>query len=215
MKKIGNRNREMKFLASIVLLFVGPAVMAQSVPNTFTTGTPALASEVNENFANLDGRVNTNASNLASVNAVLQQIPASIKFHAISQAQEGVASAACPADTLPISASCYCEGDGSSRNFGYMFGCFNTADGAAAGCYVEPDLFDPALPDPLANVVAVCISATLVNGDPGLIDPWSAAATSGAGGSLKPSRDTTTELAVIDLQNAVTNQRSAIAAKSN
>lgn len=30
--------------------------MAQGVPNTFTAGTPALAAEVNENFANLDTR---------------------------------------------------------------------------------------------------------------------------------------------------------------
>ena len=205
----------MKFLASMVLLLIGSAVMAQSVPNTFTTGTPAVASEVNENFANLDGRVNTNANNLATVGAVLEQVPASIEFYAVRQAQEGAASALCPANTLPISASCYCEGDGTSRNYGYMFGCFNTADGAAAGCYVEPDLFDPALPDPLANVIAVCISATLVNGEPGLVDPWGTAATNGTSGSLKPGRDTTTEIAVIDLQNAVTNQRSAIAAKGN
>jgi hypothetical protein len=215
MKLIGNRNTDMKFLTALILLMIGSAVMAQSVPNTFTTGTPAVAAEVNENFANLDGRVNTNANNLAAVATVLDQVPARIQFRAISEAQEGVVSALCPANSLPISASCYCEGDGTSRNYGYMFACFHTAEGAAAGCYVEPDLFDPALPDPLANVIAVCISATLVNGDPGLVDPWGTGASSGAGGSFKPGTDKTTESAVIDLQNAVTNQRSAIAAKGN
>ena len=212
---IGNRDRDMKFLASLVLLLIGSAVMAQGVPNSFTPGTPAVAAEVNENFANLDGRVNMNANDVAMLGAVLEQVPANIEFYAIAQAQEGTASALCPANTLPISASCYCEGDGTSRNFGYMFGCFNTADGAAAGCYVEPDLFNPTLPDPLANVIAVCIGATLVNGDPGLVDPWSNGATSGATGGFKPRGDMTTELAVTDLQNAVTNQRSAIAAKGN
>ena len=215
MKMSGTRIRDMKYLTSSVLLLIGSAVMAQSVPNTFTTGTRAVAAEVNENFANLDGRVNANASNVASLGSVLDEVPASIEFYAIKQAQEGAASAVCPENTLPISASCYCEGDGASRNFGYMFGCFNTADGAAAGCYVEPDLFDPTLPDPLANVVAVCVGATLVNGDPGLVNPWNTAAASGASASFKPSSDMTTESAVIDLQNAVTNQRSAIAVKGD
>jgi hypothetical protein len=214
MKMIGNRNSDMKFLTSVVLLLIGSAVMAQSVPNTFTPGTPAVAAEVNENFANLDGRVNTNASDVASVGAVVDRLFSSIEFQAVTQAQEGVAAALCPADTLPVSASCYCEGDGSSRNYGYMFSCFNTMDGAVAGCYVEADLFDPNLPEPMANVAAVCIGATLVNGDLALTNPWSAAAVNASSGNLKPGRDMTTELAVIDLQNAVTNRRSAIAAKS-
>ena len=42
----------------LLLLLLAPAANAQTVPNIFTDGTPALASEVNENFQALASAVN-------------------------------------------------------------------------------------------------------------------------------------------------------------
>ena len=200
----------MKLIASIALLLTASVSVAQGVPNTFTAGTPARAADVNANFANVDGRVNTNASDIASIDAVLGQLFASIEFQAIIQTTEGVAAALCPANTLPISASCYCDGDGSTRNFGVLFACANAVDGAVAGCFVD-STYNPSLPGPLATVATVCISATLVNGNPAFTNPWAVASGKGVIGDFsKASRDTTVDMAAADLQNAVTNRLSAI-----
>jgi hypothetical protein len=66
MSLIGNKDKDMKCMTSLVLLLIASVSMAQGVPNTFTAGTPALAAEVNANFTNLDTRVSTNATNIGT-----------------------------------------------------------------------------------------------------------------------------------------------------
>ena len=48
----------MKYLLALTIMFATATAFA-AVPNTFTAGTPARAAEVNDNFTNLDGRINT------------------------------------------------------------------------------------------------------------------------------------------------------------
>ena len=67
-------------IVSIILPFIAPPAFAGSVtiPNNFAAGTPAVAAEVNTNFAAVktavddnDNRINTNAANLSSNTAAI------------------------------------------------------------------------------------------------------------------------------------------------
>ena len=70
----GNKEFNMKYITSLIMLLTASVCMAQSVPNTFSSGTPALASEVNANFADLDSRVNTNTSDGADLAAIVDDV---------------------------------------------------------------------------------------------------------------------------------------------
>ena len=158
----------MKYITSLILLLTASVCMAQSVPNTFSSGTPALASEVNANFADLDSRVNTNTSDGADLAAVVDDVVADITVEESAVAEADIlASAPCPADTIAISANCACDGDGDTRNFGVITLCASGDDGvgqsAAAFCDVD-FTFDPMLEPPLAQVSAVCVGASKVDG---------------------------------------------------
>ena len=61
----------MKLITSLFLLAFASQIMAQGVPHTFTSGTPALAAEVNENFSSLDSRVASNSDNIESIQSGL------------------------------------------------------------------------------------------------------------------------------------------------
>ena len=68
----------MKYITSLVLLLFASVGMAQSVPNTFTSGTPALAAEVNENFADVDARIASGLADGAALTAVVDGLFADI-----------------------------------------------------------------------------------------------------------------------------------------
>ena len=66
----------------IVALIALPSIGIATVPHNFTSGTPAKAAEVNENFENLDSRVSTLES---SVNTVTENSGFSMPFAAVGQ----------------------------------------------------------------------------------------------------------------------------------
>ena len=107
----------MKCITSLVLFLIAPVGLAQGVPNTFTAGTPARAAEVNENFTDLDTRLTTGEN-------VVSQLFAEFDFLYIENTSAtGVVTSLCPVDTIGISANCQCDGDGTTSNFGGLFGC--------------------------------------------------------------------------------------------
>jgi hypothetical protein len=59
-----------QFLLSVFLLTVGLAHAQTQVPNTFQTGQPARAAEVNENFTTLVSAVNRNADDIAQARSM-------------------------------------------------------------------------------------------------------------------------------------------------
>lgn len=170
MKKIGNnKGNQVKIFITLMGLLIATTGLAQNVPNQFTAGTPAVASEVNANFASVDGRIaqiNTDGQTIVSV---VEQLFAEITTQS-SPIGSGtvVASSTCPINTIPISANCACTGDGVAANFGFIEACVVLPDGAVGVCNIE-FTFDPNLPFPTLDVFAMCLGATLVNGSPAFV----------------------------------------------
>ena len=201
MKLIGNKDKDMKYIASLVLLLIASIGMAQGVPNTFTAGTPALAAEVNENFTDLDTRLTTTEQ-------VVSQLFAEIDFLYMETTDiSGVVTSFCPANTIGISANCFCGGDGTTSNFGVLFGCSIFPDAAVGACFPEAGTFDPGLPASPVSATAVCVSAILVDGTVASTGK-TAAAKSPAMQKTSTSEDTFQEVA-IRYENQISAMRSA------
>ncbi len=63
------------FMTALWLLSTGPALAGPlTIPNTFTTGTPAVAAEVNDNFAAVDTAVNDNDARIAELETALTAV---------------------------------------------------------------------------------------------------------------------------------------------
>ena len=159
----------MKFSA-LTLLLVASISFAQQVPNTFSAGQPAVADEVNENFADVDGRIGNNTVGINATITVVNQLFATIEFTRPTSRGVLVGEVFCPVDSLPISADCGCDFEdvtGHHIGLSTLVLCTTTTDGAVGMCvehYSNPGLYAPEV------VMAVkCMTATLVNGDKALI----------------------------------------------
>jgi hypothetical protein len=131
------------------------AVAVAAVPNIFVAGTPASASQVNQNFAYVDQRAG------GAIGTLLTSI-----WSTSSALSTGVVSVSCPSDSLVLSSSCSCDNANGTRNFGVLFGCEVTGNGAIVGCFSDAGSYNPNLPPPRGEVTALCVSGTNVNGDP-------------------------------------------------
>lgn len=63
--------------ALLVGVLLTPSLLLAAVPNSFTTGDPIVASEMNDNFNDLDGRV---TSNEARISIIESATPSSVDF---------------------------------------------------------------------------------------------------------------------------------------
>ena len=109
-------------------------------------------------LADLDTRLTTGEN-------VVSQLFAEFDFLYIENTSAtGVVTSLCPVDTIGISANCQCDGDGTTSNFGVLFGCYIFPDGALGGCYDQAGLFNPGLPHSPVSATAVCVRAILVDG---------------------------------------------------
>lgn len=216
MSLIGNRDKDMKYITSLVLFLFASVSLAQGVPNTFTAGTPAIAAEVNENFIDLDTR-------LTAGEAIVEQLFAEIQFFTVVASAEIVVEANCPATAIVISSSCFCEGDSNTRNIGILSGCLVApgpgsgstlvGGGAIGGCLFESVTYNPNLPDPIVNVAAMCMEATLVDGSQAQV----AVNTPGGGGlqAIGPQNTLAvdSDTFIMNAQNQASAQRAALAAE--
>jgi hypothetical protein len=141
---------EMRCIALVLLIMSWPAVA--DVPVTFQPGTAARAADVNQNFSNIDARLNSSLGGLI-VSSVIS-------------AATGVAGASCPSDRIVLSANCDCNYENGTRNYGVLFGCSVAGNGGVAGCYPEGTSYNPNLPSPLATVHLRCLSGITNNGTP-------------------------------------------------
>jgi len=102
----------------------------------------------------------------AAVRDQLDGAIADVNFEFVYVPEEGVASAACPAETFAVSASCACNNNEGANNFGVLFFCATAGDGVVAGCFPNALTYDPQLPDPIAQAQATCMGATASDGTP-------------------------------------------------
>ena len=161
-----------------VLNLIAIGAMAD-VPITFQAGTPARAADVNQNFADLDSRLNSSLGGL-----IVSSVIASVT---------GVASASCPSDRIVLSANCDCDYVNGTRNFGVLFGCQVAGNGGVAGCFAEGTTYNPLLPNPLATVHLRCLSGVTNDGTPivpGYV-PLSSTMMGGNEKTMAPQQDTT------------------------
>ena len=215
-----------RYLICTGALMIASTVYGQTqVPNNFQSGQPALAAEVNANFAELESAANQNASDITAnaatstaTDAVVDQLYSSIDYVAMvdTVGAPGLNFGSCPVGSIPVSATCACDGDGTTTNFGYVWACGVVGDGvddfAVAACF-EDWTFNPALAEPQAYVDVMCVSATQVDGNPAVMDsPWAAQAMPATGPSSLKS-GTFLEATELRLRNAISGHRNALLLK--
>lgn len=122
------------------------------VPVIFQSGTTAQASQVNQDFENLDGRLE------ASLGALI--------VSQITGSRTSAASASCPVDKVVVSANCECDDVNGTRNFGMLFACTLAGNGGVVGCFDEAITYDPLKLSPLATVTVACLSGRANDGTP-------------------------------------------------
>jgi hypothetical protein len=146
-------------------------VAVADVPVTFQPGTPASAAEVNQNFTDLDTRLNASLGGI-----MISSVAAS------SDTSTGVVSTSCASNQLVVSANCSCDYVNGTRNYGVLFACVVAGNGGIAGCFPEGTLYDPQLPPPEATIEVVCASGVRNDGTPitpTFLSPVSAAPNAG------------------------------------
>ena len=148
---------DMRFKNSVFgfLCMMLSLVAVADVPVTFQAGTPASAAEVNQNFSNLDTRLNASLGGI-----VISSVAAS------SDTSTGVVGTSCTSNSLVVSANCECNNVNGTRNFGVLFACVVAGNGGIAGCFPEGTTYDPQLPPPEATVEVVCAAGITNDGTP-------------------------------------------------
>ncbi len=142
----------MKCFATGLFFFLIAFGAIAAVPYSFQNGQTADANQVNSNFNDVEAKA------LAALGSMQTQKVTGVDY--------GVSAAICPSNSIVLSANCLCDDDDGNSNFGKLFGCIVSGNGAVAGCFPDGVTFDSRKNDPVAEVVAVCLSATSQDGQP-------------------------------------------------
>lgn len=130
-------------------------VAVADVPVTFQSGTPASAAEVNQNFSDLDTRLNGSLGGIFVTSVA-----------ASSDTTTSVISTSCASSEIVVSANCSCDYVNGTRNYGVLFACRVAGNGGVAACFPEGTLYDPQLPPPETTIEVVCASGITNDGTP-------------------------------------------------
>lgn len=139
--RVGGMRVAVRVLAAVVALSWQMLAAAQ-IPNTFTPGTPAKASEVNANFGYVEGRL-SELANAAVVNAALADLDAQVaaltaSVNALNTTLSSATARLVPtgtvvafAGTTPPSGWLKCDGTAVSRTtYSALFAAIGVAHGA-------------------------------------------------------------------------------------
>lgn len=133
----------MKKTLSILLLATACFSAHAAVPFTFQAGQPAKASEVNQNFTNLDQRVTAAES---------------ISVDSFTSSNLLVTTVNCPVTSVVVGVGCSCFDNSGTRNLGVLTACDIVGNGGFAACSYETVTFDPNKPGPAAKATAQCLN---------------------------------------------------------
>jgi hypothetical protein len=135
-----------------IIMFIALACMAWAVhadvPHIFQPGQPARAADVNQNFKHLSDKTDDSIREMVIFRVDGEPDPGA----------PSVAVAVCPSGSVPVSANCFCQGDGTTMNFGVMMACMTTSEGAAGGCAPDAILYNPSLSWSEPHVHAMCVA---------------------------------------------------------
>jgi len=173
----------MHFRITICLVLAGLLSLAAraEVPFTFQSGTPAQASQVNQNFQSLDSRLST------AIGGFTQWVVA-----AIDADDSAVATATCPANSVAMSANCNCDYVNGTRNLGVLIACQVAGNGGVAACLPEGVLYKSSLPLPRTNIKLICLAGQRIDGS--TIAPVPLASGTEGAGRQKTSKEQADEL---------------------
>ena len=137
-----------------ILFMVTPVWGEQlSVPHKFSPGTPAKASEVNENFEAVEDAINN--LNSGNIQTTTSDVLTNISFKQYENTEyDGVAVVSCPINMIAVSAGCICD----ISTTGPIFASTIAGNGSACGCY--PSLLDTDFTTNKIEVYVVCAEST-------------------------------------------------------
>jgi hypothetical protein len=96
-----------KWLVALGAVFVPASVLAVSVPNSFTAGTPILAAEMNANFAALETAVTALEASVAAVETAKLDAPATGAYQLSATGMMSYAWVTCSSTACSISGYAY------------------------------------------------------------------------------------------------------------
>ena len=166
-------NFRFKALAVTLLSLTSASIFAVNIPNTFTANTPAVASEVNANFAALSNGIDTNAANLQSVVTALDS---AYRFSAIyytsynygvtfGSSTSEVAIATCPAGSILVGGGVECRTDAFNSlttNFGVVSNTIPAGNSIIGACYAEAITYSALKLGPAVTARAICLSPAII-----------------------------------------------------
>ncbi|MCC6543146.1 MAG: hypothetical protein IT392_01425 [Nitrospirae bacterium] len=146
----------MKLIYLIIgMLFMVTPVWGEqlSIPHKFSPGTPAKASEVNENFEAVEDAINN--LNSGNIQTTTSDVLKNISFKKYENTEyDGVAAVSCPINMIAVSAGCTCD----IATTGPIFALAIVGNGSVCGCY--PSLLDTDFTTNKLDVNVVCAEST-------------------------------------------------------
>ena len=159
---------KLNMLVAAAMLSAGTAGNAVEVPNQFSSGGTASASEVNQNFNALADAINSNGGDIDILYSAVNNmgLVTQIYFSTSDGNTEitnlsAIVIATCPEDTLLVGGSVACNSadfDSTTTNFGVV-SISDIADNSIIGaCSADALLFRDGLYGPPVTANAVCLS---------------------------------------------------------
>lgn len=131
------------------------------VPHTFSEGTPAKASEVNQNFTALKEGIDTNLSIQESQYVRSQDHYSWYNYHDGASNTSEVAVASCPVGTVVTGGSVECSGEDTNHaftNFGLVTSSAPAGNSWIGACYADALTHSSTKYGPGITVHAMCTS---------------------------------------------------------
>jgi hypothetical protein len=164
-----------KLLLPALLLVSGIATAAPvTIPNTFTSGTPAVAAEVNANFTAVKTAVDDNNNDIISLVTALDSAYrfTEIYFTAVDfstsfgSSVSEVLTTTCPTGSILVGGGVKCSGTGGTNstftNFGVVNATIPAGNSIIGTCSADAITYSNLKNGPGITVTAICLSPAII-----------------------------------------------------